>query len=290
MSFIATVELPEAAARRLAAALADDERLAGSAVDLTEAGDSWQVAVHFPRNPEAAERAALADGIAAAATPDAAFAIAELPDADWVRASLTALAPVRAGRFLVHGSHDRDRILPNDAAIEIEAALAFGTGHHGTTAGCLLAIDRIARSRRPIRYALDVGTGTGVLAIAIAQATNARVTASDIDPVAVGVANERVRANGVAHRVRTVVADGLANRAIRDDAPYDLIVANILAGPLVALAPAIRRALAPDGAVILSGLLTTQGRRVTAIYRTQGLVQAGRIAIGEWETLILCRP
>lgn len=288
MSFLATVNLPEAAAHRLAEALADDERLGGAAVDLTATESGWQVAVHLPERPDTTQTAALADGMAAAGASGAAFAIVELPDADWVRTSLTALAPVRAGRFLVHGSHDRDRVLPNDRAIEIEAALAFGTGHHGTTAGCLLAIDRISRSRR-IRNALDVGTGTGVLAIAIAKASNARVTASDIDPVAVGVARERVRANGVASRVHTIVADGLAARAIRNDAPYDLIVANILAGPLVALAPAIHRALAPGGTVILSGLLTTQARRVAAIYRTQGLARVGQIAIGEWATLILRR-
>ena len=158
----------------------------------------------------------------------------------------------------------------NETGIEIEAGQAFGTGHHGTTAACLVEIDRVAR-QRPIRNALDLGTGSGVLAIAIAKAAKARVVASDIDPLAAKIANENARLNGVGRLVTTIAAAGLGRNAIRARGPFDLIVANILAGPLVALAPSIRRSLAPGGTLILSGLLPEQRRRIVAAYRGQGL-------------------
>jgi ribosomal protein L11 methyltransferase len=278
----------------LAIAVADaigrDAHLGELGHDLHEAAaDRWQVCVYFADRPDAADSAALVRALREAGAPAAAFDVTPLPETDWVAKSLAALAPVRAERFLVHGRHDRARVLPNDIAIEIEAGLAFGTGHHGTTSGCLTAIDRLARSR-PIRNALDLGTGSGLLAIAIAKRMKATVVASDIDPVAVAVARENTRLNGVGGSVATAVADGLNARAIGARAPYDLIVANILAGPLVALAPAIRRNLAPGGTVILSGLLTTQARRVAAIYRGQGLRREGAILLGEWATLVLRRP
>ena len=217
------------------------------------------------------------------------FEIEAVPDIDWVTKSLEGLKPVRAGRFLVHGSHDRDKRRIGDLAIEIEAGLAFGTGHHGTTIGCLLAIEHEA-STRPIRHALDVGTGSGVLAIALAKRAKARVLASDIDPVATRVAKENVRLNGVAANVRTITATGLNGRAFRDDGPYDLVVANILAGPLAALAPAIRRAVAPGGTVILSGLLPQQRARIVAAYRGTGLLLRRSMIVEGWLTLVLKRP
>ena len=290
MTFVATVELPEVLARAVADAIEADARLGEHGLDLHEtAEDCWQVSVYFSGRPDAGDKAALARASRQAGAKSAAFAVAPLPETDWVAKSLAALPPVRAGRFLVQGRHDRARVMANDIAIEIEAGLAFGTGHHGTTAGCLAAIDRLARTQ-PIRNALDLGTGSGLLAIAIAKRTKATVVASDIDPVAIAVARENARLNGVGGRVATVVADGLNARAIRARAPYDLIVANILAGPLVALAPAIRRNLAPGGTVILSGLLATQQRRVAAIYRGQGLRREGSILLGEWATLVLRRP
>jgi ribosomal protein L11 methyltransferase len=288
LTFVATVELPEVLARAVADAIEADARLGEHGLDLHEtAEDCWQVSVYFSGRPDAGDKAALARALREAAK-GAAFDVAPLPETDWVAKSLAALPPVRAGRFLVHGRHDRARIMANDIAIEIEAGLAFGTGHHGTTAGCLAAIDQLARAR-PIRNALDLGTGSGLLAIAIAKRTKVMVVASDIDPVAVAVARENARLNGVSGLVATVVADGLNARAIRERAPYDLIVANILAGPLVVLAPAIRRDLAPGGTVILSGLLTTQVRRVAAIYRGQGLRREGSILLGDWATLVLRR-
>jgi ribosomal protein L11 methyltransferase len=281
MTVVATITLAEAPARALAAAIEGDDVLWMRSLDLSEtAVDSWQIAIYFEDEPDAVERAALAR------LGGKQFAIKPLPDADWVAKSLEGLAPVRAGRFLVHGRHDRDKVRANDLAIEIEAGLAFGTGHHGTTTGCLLAIDRLAKAR-PIRNALDVGTGSGVLAIAIAKRAHCAVLASDIDPVAVKVAEGNARLNGVAHFVECAVAVGLDHAAIEARVPYDLIVANILAAPLVALAPAIRKHLAPGGTVILSGLLTEHGRRVTAMYRGQGIVSEAAIVLGEWTTLIL---
>jgi ribosomal protein L11 methyltransferase len=281
MTVVATITLAEGPARALAAAIEGDEVLWMRSLDLNEiAPDAWQIAVYFEEEPDVAERAALAR------LGGKRFAIKPLPETDWVAKSLEGLAPVRAGRFLVHGRHDRDKVRANDLAIEIEAGLAFGTGHHGTTTGCLLAIDRLAKAR-PIRNALDVGTGSGVLAIAVARRAHCAVLASDIDPVAVKVAGGNVRLNGVGRFVECVVAAGLDHAEIESRVPYDLIVANILAGPLVTLAPAIRKHLAPGGAAILSGLLTEQSRRVAAMYRGQGIVSEAAIVRGEWTTLFL---
>ena len=286
MTKTATIALPEASARALAGAIEDDAVLWEHALDLQEAAaGAWRVVVYFEAGPDAEALAALKR---LAATHRGQFAVDALPDTNWVAKSLEGLKPVKAGRFNVHGSHDRGRVTSNEIGIEIEAGLAFGTGHHGTTTGCLIAIDDLSKSR-PIRTALDVGTGSGVLAIALAKRAKTRVTASDIDPVAVAVARANVRLNGEAHRVRTIVATGLGHRVIDAGAPYDLIVANILAGPLVQLAPAIARHVAPGGSVILSGLLNDQARRVAAMYRTQGLTFSRAIVIGEWTTLVLVR-
>jgi ribosomal protein L11 methyltransferase len=283
---IAKFLLSKSDAERLAAAIEDDDRLTALPVGLGEAPDGmWQVTVYLSGANDEAEIAALTEvSRSALGRSAAAPAIEDLPDTDWVAKSLEGLQPVAAGRFLVHGGHDRHRRRPNAFNIEIEAGQAFGTGHHGTTAGCLLAIDRVARTR-PIRKALDVGTGSGVLAIAIAMAANAPVLASDIDPVAVRVARENVRLNGVASDVRTITAANLKKRVIKEAAPYDLIVANILAGPLAALAPEIARVLAPGGTVILSGLLPEQHARIVAAYRGQRLGLARSDVLDGWLTL-----
>ena len=282
MTATATLAVPENRVAGFLAALADDPLLGEQTVDANEAAPgSWQVIVYFANAPDKAERAALARF--------GRFRVAELPETDWVAKSLEGLKPVRAGRFLIHGAHDRERVKPNDIAIEIEAGQAFGTGHHGTTIGCLIAIEREAKTR-PILNALDIGTGSGVLAIALARQAKARVLASDIDPVATRVANENVRLNGVAATVRIVIAAGLNGRAFAERAPYDLVVANILAGPLAALAPAIRRHVAPGGTVILSGLLPEQRARIVATYRSTGLVLVRSMIVEGWLTLVLRRP
>src|SRR5690606_30118338 len=176
--------------------------------------------------------------------------------------------PVRAGRFLVHGAHDRDARRPGDIAIEIDAGLAFGTGHHGTTAGCLEMLERVARRERP-RNALDLGTGSAVLAIALARLARIPVLATDIDPVAVRVAAENVRINEAAAYVATATAPGFHHSAFAAAKPFDLIVANILARPLMRLAPDMARHVAPGGSLILSGILDSQRRAVIAAYTGQ---------------------
>jgi len=204
--------------------------------------------------------------------PDAAYlsriagrtiTVAPLPDQDWIRLSQEGLPPVRAGRFFVYGAHDAGTVPHGVIPMKIEAGLAFGTGHHETTALCLGALSTIARERA-FRNVLDLGCGTGLLAIGAAKLWKRPVLASDIDPVAVTVTRDNARANGVAPLVRAVTADGLTNPILANGAPYDLLIANILAGPLTQLAPSIIRSLAPGAVLLLSGLLTNQEKLVTS--------------------------
>jgi ribosomal protein L11 methyltransferase len=290
MTSVARFLLSQAEATALAEAFDDDEHLSALPVSLGQAADGrWQVLVYFSGQQDEIEAAALKK-VSAAVLGKAAskFALEPLPETDWVAKSLEGLPPVRAARFLVYGSHDRNKRRPNDMAIEIEAGQAFGTGHHGTTAGCLRAIDHLARTR-PIRNALDIGTGSGVLAIAIAKTAKAPVLASDIDPVAVRTARANVRLNGVSEYVRTVVAANLEASIFAERTPYDLIVANILAGPLVTLAPAIGRRLAPGGTVVLSGLVPDQRARIVAAYRGQRMRLVRSSILDGWLTLVFTR-
>jgi ribosomal protein L11 methyltransferase len=290
MTFVAVLPLGEREARSVATALAQDGWLDAAAIDVSElAPGRWEVAVHFDQEPTQAERRTLAEALSRVlGGPAPAFAVTELAATNWVARSLAGLKPVRAGRFLVHGSHDRHVVRPNDIAIEIEAGEAFGTGHHGSTRGCLLAIDAIGR-RRAVRSALDVGTGSGVLAIAVARGLHAPVLASDIDPTATRIAAANARLNRAGTMIRAVNAAGLSPAVIRDAGPFDLILANILAGPLVKLAPAVRRRLAPQGEVVLSGILPAQRARVIAAYRGQGLRLARAAMLDGWVTLLLAR-
>ncbi len=291
MTHTASITLSESDAFRLVTALDEDLALTHLAVDaVEEAPGRWRVTLYLPEAPDnglVAILAAATQALFGAAPP--AFAIAPLPETNWVAKSLQGLKPVRAGRFLVHGAHDRDKVRANDIGIEIEAGEAFGTGHHGTTAGCLLAIERAVRTR-PIRNALDIGTGSGVLAIGIAKLAHVPVLASDIDPVATRVAAANVRLNEAHPEVRVVTAAGIGSRVFRVNGPFDLIVANILAGPLVMLAPSIRRALAPGGTVILSGLVPPQTNRVAAAYRAAGLRFERAESREEWMTLTFTLP
>jgi len=229
--------------------------------------------------------------------PDAAFLsrvagravmVAPLPDQDWIKLSQEGLPPVRAGRFFVYGAHDAGQVPHGVIPMRIEAGLAFGTGHHETTALCLSVLSDLARGRASFRHVLDLGTGTGLLAIGAAKLWKLRVLASDIDPVAVTVAKENARANGVAPLVLAAVADGLDNPLLARGAPYDLIIANILAGPLTRLAPAITRALAPGGTLLLSGLLRNQEKLVTSFYPRLRLL--GRRRMGPWSALVFEKP
>ena len=203
-----------------------------------------------------------------------------------MKASLEDLVPVPAGRFVVHGAHDRARIAPNKLGIEIEAALAFGTGHHGTTRGCLLLLDHVLKSHAP-RRVLDLGTGTGVLAIAAAKARKRAVLASDIDAPSVKVAHENARLNGVGNFVQAIRATGFAAPEFARHGPFDLVLANILANPLRQLAGPMARHLAPKAFVILSGLLNHQAASVVAAYRARGLVPLRHLKIEGWSSLLL---
>lgn len=229
--------------------------------------------------------------------PDAAFltrlmgyavTVVLLPDRDWILKSQEGLPPVRAGRFFVYGAHDAAEVPPGVIPIRIEAGLAFGTGHHETTALCLEALSHLAGRRRFARV-LDLGCGTGVLAIAAAKLWREPVLATDIDPIAIEVARENARGNGVAPLVRGAVAEGLAHPAIRGRAPFDLICANILAGPLTKLAPGLSAALAGCGVALLSGLLRNQENLVLSFYRAQGLVLLRALRDGPWSALVLER-
>jgi ribosomal protein L11 methyltransferase len=213
-----------------------------------------------------------------------AVTVAPLPDQDWIRLSQEGLPPVRAGRFFVHGAHDAGTVPHGVIPMRIEAGLAFGTGHHETTALCLAVLSDLAR-RRAFRKVLDLGTGTGLLAIGAAKLWKRQVAASDIDPVAVEVARGNARANGVAPLVQAVTADGLDNPLLARGAPYDLVIANILAGPLTRLAPAIQRVLAPGAVLLLSGLLNNQEKLVTSFYG--GLRLRNTRRMGPWSALVL---
>lgn len=192
-----------------------------------------------------------------------------LPDIDWVSHSLEGLNPVRAGRFLVHGSHDRDKVKPGDLAIEIDAGQAFGTGHHGTTVGCLELIAEVMENEKP-KNALDLGTGSGILAIGIALISPIDILATDIDPIAIKVAEENFALNGVAKTINAITATGLDDEEIKKRTPFDLIVANILANPLIELAPQMVPALKKGGSIILSGILEEQHDRVVKAFEAQG--------------------
>jgi ribosomal protein L11 methyltransferase len=280
----------------------DAEEVAASAFEQPDG--SWSLAVHFRSHPdETAVRALIA--YAAGTVAADALVFETLSPTDWVRKSLEGLTPVEAGRFVVHGSHHRARVRPNQVGIQIEAALAFGTGHHGTTRGCLLALDAFVKAHRRRRKTpapaalrhrcarkadvLDIGTGTGVLAIAVARTLRQRVLASDIDPRSVVIAYDNTRINRVADMIEVIRADGVGAAPFRSRGPYAIIFANILLEPLTRLATPIARLVAPDGHVVLSGLLTAQAGAALASYRARGLVLVRRIRLEGWATLVLSR-
>lgn len=250
-------------------------------------GGRWDITMHFGEPPdEDFIRSLVTDAAGEAAASSIVFGTVETKD--WVKASLADLVPVSAGRFIVHGSHDRDRVPPNKLGIEIEAALAFGTGHHGTTRGCLLLLDQVLNQRTPKRV-LDLGSGTGVLAIAAAKALRRRVLATDIDFRSVIVAGENAHLNGVGTLVEAVHATGFHAPDFAAHGPFGLVMANILANPLRRLAPDMARHLAPQAFVILSGLLPHQANSVVAAYRGAGLKLLKRLQIDGWSSLLMQR-
>jgi len=266
--------------------LFEPEEVVASAFE--EPDGRWSLTLHFRQPPdEAAVRAQVA-AVAGATVADT-LTFETLAPADWVRLSLEGLTPVDAGRFTVHIAHHRARVLPNRIGIEIEAALAFGTGHHGTTRGCLIALDALIKGRRP-RSILDVGTGTGVLAIAAARTLRRPVLASDIDPRAVTIARDNARLNRTRAQIETIHAAGLTARRFRARGPYDLVFANILLEPLEKIATPMARLTEPNGHIVLSGLLLAQATPALARYRARGFVLVRRIKLEGWMTLVLRRP
>jgi ribosomal protein L11 methyltransferase len=308
---LARIVADKATANRIADLLGEilDPELC--AISIFETPDGWATEAIFHDDET---RQLIADIVARELGPAAQdhIEIATIEKRDWVAASLEGLVPVRAGRFVIHGSHDRARVRLNEIGIEIEAALAFGTGHHGTTRGCLLAFDAIRKRARNAHawHILDIGTGTGVLAIAAARALNIPVLASDIDPMAVAVARENTRLNHVpslvsvftaagahAHRFRierfrAKRKPGFDSHQLEHHAPggrYDLILANILEAPLRRMSATLSKLLAPGGYLILSGLLPAHAIGVIAAYRRQGLVLQSRLTLDGWVTLTMRR-
>jgi ribosomal protein L11 methyltransferase len=303
-TLVARLITDQATSARMADLFASHFDGTDAAVSLVDSGQGrWEVAIHFQAVPDERKVRALTQA-AAGDQAAAALAFERVAARDWVEASLAGLKPVPAGRFVVHGAHDRKRIAPNRIALEIEAALAFGTGHHGTTRGCLLALDSICKARspvpvhrRPSRHALDaghgrterapcvldLGTGSGVLAIAAARALRRRVLAADIDASAVRVARANACKNGVAALIAAAQGSGIRGRR----RPFDLIFANILLEPLQRLAPALTRLVAPGGRIVLSGLLTSQANAARAAYHALALER--RIELDGWTTLVLTR-
>ena len=245
----------------------------------------WEVGGYFEEEPDTAALAVLAKAMGAKD-----FTVSELPETDWVAHVRRELAPVEAGRFFVYGSHDADKVPDDCEPLLIEAAMAFGTGHHGTTLGCLKALDRLAGAGFHGKNVADIGCGTAVLAMAAARIWPEPVLASDIDEVAVEVAQANVDANGLTGRVTCVEAAGFDHPALTEAAPFDLVFANILKGPLVALAPDIAAALQPGGYAILSGLLNEQAEEVIEVYARSGINLTHRESIGDWTTLTLQTP
>jgi ribosomal protein L11 methyltransferase len=319
-TYAARLSAGPATAQRLLHAVGESlEEQGAVAAAFAQPDGRWTFSVHFRQPPnETAVRALVA--LCAGAALANALSFEQIEAKDWVAASLQGLAPVAARRFVVYGRHYRGRFPVNRIGIEIEAALAFGTGHHGTTRGCLLALDEIMkhlspggrgrRRRRRVRgnnplarresphpnplpnrerekSVLDIGTGTGVLAIAAARARHQRVLASDIDRRAVAIARQNARINGVAPLIEVIHAGGLQDRRFRTGARFDIVFANILLGPLQRMAWPLARLVAPGGRVVLSGLLTAQAPAALAIYRAQGLVLERRILLEGWATLVL---
>jgi ribosomal protein L11 methyltransferase len=286
-TYRATVEADPLTAGRIARALDEAEEMPALSVSYFDLGNGqYEVSALYG---EMQSEEALHALIGEAAQGDAVtpLQIEEMANEDWVTLSQGQRGPVRAGRFVIHGSHDRDIVPPSRFTIEIDASNAFGTAHHASTRGCLLALDELAKRGHP-DLVLDLGTGSGVLAIAAARAFDRPVVATDNDPVAVAIAADNARKAGVAQQVHAVVAEGFAHPALRRIRP-DLILANILARPLSALAPAMAKSLQPGGIAVLSGLTGAQARAIEARYCSHGFTLERRIILDGWATLVLGR-
>jgi ribosomal protein L11 methyltransferase len=285
--FVSTTEPVAEAVMNALSDLFGDEDYAIATQEVDEAKEIWEASIYMTADDEEmiAERFA---ALVASDFPTLSVEREVLPDIDWIAKSLEGLKPVRAGRFLVHGSHDADKVRENDIGILIEAGQAFGTGHHGTTAGCLNMIGEVLKSRR-VSNALDLGTGSGVLAIATYLTARIPVVATDIDPVAIRVARDNVRINGITSGIHLATAPGFHHTVFRDHGPFDLIIANILARPLMKLAPSLVNHLGDKGTVILSGILSSQRWKVISAYNGAGLKHVRTTWMNGWVTIQLRR-
>ena len=250
--------------------------------ELEDGSGEWEVGAYFHDKPDEIsililENAFKADG----------FAISEIPETDWVTKVKRELSPVEAGQFFVFGKHDSHKLPKDRVGLLIEASMAFGTGHHGTTKGCLLALDKLVTMGKKIDEVIDIGCGTAVLAMAVGKVSSSRIIASDVDQVAVEVALANLKANNLENRIACLQATGFEDTKIRSNAPFDLIFANILKPPLLDLAPCIRRYLKSGGHAIISGILDLQAIEIIEAYRQNDLEVQDRIDIGEWVTLTL---
>lgn len=296
MTWVVTLPCTQAEAARLNGEIELFAALASPPVLVTsEAADGgWRLDAYFETRPNGGDLRALVALLPSAAGVKAAAQ--RVPEQDWVTLSQAGLEPIQAGRFFVHTPAHRGQTPAGAVALEIDAGRAFGTGQHETTTGCLEALDALKRQGFVARNLIDVGTGTGLLAFAALKLwPQARATASDNDPVAIEVTRENAAVNGVGlggapGRADLAVAAGLDHPKLRQRAPYDLIVANILAGPLIALAPSLAPALVPGGRLVLAGLLTGQAARVSRAYEREGLRPLFSVQRGEWPTLVLRRP
>lgn len=248
--------------------------------EIEDGSDTWEVGGYFTDPPDDVALALLA-----AAHGAGDFVVSELPETDWVAHVRRELAPVEAGRFFVYGAHDADKLPQDRTGLLIEASMAFGTGHHGTTLGCLNAINALAEEGRDFGRIADIGCGSGILAMAAATVWDCPIVAADIDPVAIDVTRANLTANRLADRVQTLVAAGFED--VRLSGPFDLVLANILKGPLLELAGPMATRMEADGQAILSGILVEQADEVISHYRHHGFRLAGRTDIVDWTTLML---
>jgi ribosomal protein L11 methyltransferase len=272
------------AAQALGDALEMLEPIGVGVFEVEDGSGLWEVGGYFTERPDAIALALLAKAHGARD-----FTVSEVPEVDWVAHVKRELSPVEAGRFFVYGSHDADKVPPGKVALKIEAAMAFGTGHHGTTLGCLTALDAMVTRGIVKRNVADIGCGTAVLAMAAAKVWPQPVLASDIDEVAVEVARANAAANGLAGMIHVIEAAGFDHADLRAAAPFDLVFANILKGPLIALAPDMQSHIAPGGHAILSGILNPQADEVIARYESHGFKLSSRAEHGDWTTLVLER-
>ncbi len=260
----------------------DPEPTGVGVFEVEDGSGTFEVGSYFVEHPDEIELALLA-----AVHGVKPFAVSELPETDWVAAVKRELSPIRAGRYFLFGSHDAGNIPDGCVPLLIEAAMAFGTGHHGTTQGCLTALDTLAESGFVGKNVVDIGCGTAVLAMAAAKIWPDVVLASDIDEVATEIAKANIRCNDLAGRVDVLTCAGFDHVVLRDKAPFDLILANILKSPLIDLAPDMGRLCATAGYLILSGILNDQAEDVLQAYTTQGFIINEHLIVGEWSTLCL---